>query len=350
MGYGKFLFMLNNLFTIQRWNNRPSVIKFSEADNAFSTIFLSFVLNEITENDVENSLKWRLSRVLPKLVLSDISLELKERVERFSPDVWKIVRKKAFQDLYKVVDKTFIEKITDAIPTTIDKYADITISLNEAKINGKLFDYEKPILELSEKLSSLNLENSDLFSRISRIIFSVLLNLISMIRWNRIHRNIRSTVAGHSFVVVTISYLIATLMKLDKNLRKEVIIKALLHDLPEAFTGDVITPTKKKTPELDRLVALVEKEMFIDWIENNPDIVILKNYVEHAVNPFEKESGRIVRVADYIAALLECAAEISSGNRTAIFKRSFFNFKSYIKRLSPLDISDWIDEIESLVL
>ncbi|MBO8160405.1 MAG: HD domain-containing protein [Thermosipho sp. (in: Bacteria)] len=349
MGFGKFIFMLGNLFTIQRWNNKPAIIKFTEADNAYTTLLISLALKTKLNMSIEESIQWRLSRVLPKLVLSDVSLELKERVERFSPDVWEKVRRKAFLDLYNVIDKTFIHKLVSDNQTLVDKFADVSTSLLEAKVNGKIFNYEKPIEELEEKLKVIQLENKEELFKVSKIVFALTLNLVSMIRWNRMHRNIKTTVSAHSFVVVVIAYLISTLLDLSKKEKEEVIIRALLHDLPEAFTGDVITPTKKKIPELDNLVSLVEKEMFLDWVSNNPEISDMKKYISFVVNPFDGFLGKIVRYSDYFAALLECSLEIFSGNKEELFKDAFFEFKRNLKSFKILDLSDWIDEIEDII-
>ncbi|MBT1248192.1 MULTISPECIES: YfbR-like 5'-deoxynucleotidase [unclassified Thermosipho (in: thermotogales)] len=346
MGIGKLIFMMGNLFTIQRWNNKPAVIKFSEADNAYSTLLISFALREYYNMEIEKAVKWRMSRILPKLVLSDVSLELKERVERLSPDVWEKVRNRAFKDLYNIVEKDQLDNITDEKFEPIDKFADIYTSLFEAKVNDKVFDFKKPIFELEEKLNKYNNNFPD---DIPKIFFSIALNMVSMVRWNRIYRNIKTTVAGHSFIVVAISFIIAKLLNLEKDSVENIIKRALLHDLPEAFTGDVITPTKKKTKELDMLVSMVEKEMFNEWLKENPKISYLKKYENMVSDPFSTFEGQIVRIADYFAALLECSLEIFSGNKEITFRNVFFDLKKHLKTFEKLDLGEWIDEIEDIV-
>ncbi|WP_126993361.1 YfbR-like 5'-deoxynucleotidase [Thermosipho globiformans] len=348
MGYGKLIFMLGNLFTIQRWNNKPAIVKFSEADNAYTTLLISFALRDYYKLDIEPSLKWRLNRILPKLVLSDVSLELKERIERLSPDVWEKVREKAFIELYNIVDKSSITNITSEKFDPIDKFSDISTSLFEAKVNGKVFDFNKPIKELEEKLQPYLKDFSEV-SDIPKLIFSIALNMISMTRWNRMYRNIKSTVAGHSFVVTTIAYIISVQLGLSKDEKEEIIKKALLHDLPEAFTGDVITPTKKKTPELDSLVSLVEKQMFNEWVKENKPLSHLEKYEDFAADPFSGDTGKIVRTADLFAALLECALEIFSGNKEKLFQSVFFDLKKTLKKFKEIDLGQWIDEIEEIV-
>jgi len=361
LGKGTFLFYLTNLFTIQRWNNRPALLRFSEADNSFSVLFLSFVFHtcsnstssEKLANEIEKSLQWRLYRELPKVVLSDISLQLKERIERFAPDVWNEVKRKAFEELRILADEETVSILAPEFDSCniLDKLADLYISYLEAQENGKIYDYNQPLKELKEKIDRISKEmnNSDMekYWSIAQYVWTPLVNLTSMTRWNRTHRNVRTSVSGHSFIVVTIAYLIAKIVSYEKV--HEVIIKAILHDLPEAFTGDVITPTKKKVPRLDELVASVEKEMMYEWINGCNYIAPLEEYIKFCVEPFSDESGKIVRTADYFAALLECAVEINSGNKIEIFRENFFNFKRLIKETSPLDLSQWIDEVESII-
>lgn len=364
MGKGRFLFSLTNLFTIQRWNNRPAIIRFFEADNSFNTLLLSFLFNINNETGIkpdiktalEASLHWKLSRELPKIVLSDVSLQLKERIQRFSPEVWTRVTKKSIEELKNIADEEIIDILISSNDeknksnmNNLDKLADLYISYLEAFENNKIFNYSQPLDELREKIEQVERyftkEEREKFWNIAEYTWPIILNLTSMVRWNRTHRNVRTSVSGHSFMVVVISYLIAKFINVEDI--EEVIIKAILHDLPEAFTGDVITPTKKKVPELDELVSAVEHEMVIQWIEENPNISKLINYVEYATNPFDCDTGIIVRTADYIAALLECAIEIHSGNKIDTFRENFFTLKKLIKTTSPIDVSSWIDEIES---
>jgi putative hydrolase of HD superfamily len=360
LGKGTFLFSLTNLFTIQRWNNRPALLRFTEADNSFNTLFLSFVFVAVQNSDslnrsqaLENSLRWRLSRELPKIVLSDVSLQLKERIERFAPHVWSEVRKKALDDLKNIADEETVKLLVSETQecNPLDKLADLYISYLEAQENGKLYDYSQPLKELKEKINNISqtIPQTELkkYWEIAQYVWTPLLNLTSMVRWNRTHRNVRTSVSGHSFIVVTIAYLIAKLLKFESV--EEIITKGLLHDLPEAFTGDVITPTKKKVAGLDELVANVEKEMTVEWISGCEALASLKEYVDYAVEPFSGETGIIVRTADYLAALLECAVEINSGNKIDIFRENFFNFKRLVKEISPIDVSEWIDEIETII-
>lgn len=338
-----------NLFTIQRWNNRPAIVRFSEADNAYNAFFVNVLFRFIDGLPVEPALRWRLSRELPKVVLSDVSLQLKERIERFSPTLWRTVSQKALLELSQLAGQDFLWLLVDEEPThePIDRLADLYVSYLEAKENAKLFDYTQPLVELREKVLLLvgSFENERW--ELAEYVWPALLNLTSMVRWNRTHRNVRTTVSGHSFLVVALAYLLAKLTSFSDI--EQVVLRATFHDFPEAFTGDVITPTKKKVPELDELVSCVERDMVIDWLRGHVALSTLERIITYFVDPFHGEAGTFVRVADHLATLLECGVELNSGNKLEIFRSNFFAFKKLIKETSPIDLSDWIDEIETLV-
>ncbi len=348
MGFGKFIFSFSTLFSIQRWNNKPAIIRFYEADNAFSSLFFSYFFRKSLNLQFEEAVNWRLYRELPKIVLSDISLQLKERIQRISPNVWNNLREKALYELSLNLQKEeFIEKIIVRETNAIDILADYYASYFEAIENNKVFDYSIPVSELSKKIEDLNIDNFEKYKNLSEKLWEPALNLICLSRWNKTYRNVKTSVAGHTFLVVSISYVISKLLKYEDKV-EEILSKALLHDLPEAFTGDVITPTKKKIEGLDDMISAVESDFVSEWI-SKLEISDREKILDHACDPFSGESGRIVRTADLFSALIECALELQSGNKTGIFREVFFEFKRQIKDTSPIDVSQWIDEIETIV-
>ncbi len=351
MGFGKFIFDFSTLFSIQRWNNKPAIIKFYEADNAFSSLFFSYFFRKSLDLPFEEAIKWRLYRELPKVVLSDISLQLKERIQSISPNVWNNLREKAINEISSnLKNDGFIEKIISRDANIIDLLADYSVSYLEAKENNKVFDYSTPVEELSKKIENLKVENIEKYIKLSEVLWEPTLNLISLSRWNKTYRNVKTSVAGHTFLVVTISYVISMLLEIDNDI-EEILSKALLHDLPEAFTGDVITPTKKKIEGLDDMITAVERDFVKEWLKSLEFFEIFKSerILGYSSNPFSEYTGKIVRTADLLSALVECALEIQSGNKTGTFRKVFFDFKKQIKEISPIDVSEWIDEIETIV-
>lgn len=75
---------------------------------------------------------------------------------------------------------------------------------------------------------------------------------------------------------------------------------ALLHDLPEAATGDIPSPTKWKNPDLRRMLDVLEE----DW---------RKEYGAHfTLTPNE---SAILKAADALELCFHCREQVTMGNR-----------------------------------
>jgi putative hydrolase of HD superfamily len=95
---------------------------------------------------------------------------------------------------------------------------------------------------------------------------------------------------------------------------------ALLHDIPESMTGDIITPTKKKVPGFEEVIAQVEERMVSEnLLAGMPDRLV-KELKYRMLDPFESQEGRLVWAADQFAATVECLMEIRSGNTQYAFR------------------------------
>ncbi len=88
---------------------------------------------------------------------------------------------------------------------------------------------------------------------------------------------------------------------------------ALYHDIPEAITGDVITPTKKSVPGFEELLSEIEEEMLdeylIEHIRHQPFAAELK---KRMLFPWECEHGNLVKLADVFSALFEAKIEVAN--------------------------------------
>ncbi|BBE31379.1 hydrolase [Tepiditoga spiralis] len=356
MGIGKFLLELTNLFTIYRWNNRPGIIRFTEADNAFHTTTLSlFAMNDLNAEDTINMVHNKIIKEIPKIILSDVSLETKNKIKSINPTIWNDVINESYKDLNLILDnenlskKLFIEKnINEEINKTTD-LVKLLVSKKEVELNERVFPeyYSLPKKEIDEEIKKINTNFSKKVFSISDYLLNSTIRLNTMIRWNKNHRNVRSSVSSHSFYVLITAYILALNNDVNGELLKEIMIASILHDIPEAFTGDVITPTKRKVKGLESLIGKVEDTFVDEWSTLNPNInEIMKKYKNYMLEPFNKEYGRYVRSADLLAAMNECAAEIITGNQDDIFRKAFFTSKKELKIISPYDLSDILDEIE----
>ncbi|MDK2945674.1 HD domain-containing protein [Geotoga petraea] len=358
MGLGKFFIKMSDLFTIYRWSNLPAIVRFNEADSSFSNAMLSFFT--FYDQDREDLLKLMHNKIvenIPKIILSDIPLNTKKRIIEEDPNIWDRVldiSKEELKDFVK--DDNIMSKITQEYNLKkenikIEQYLRLITAKNEININKRVFKefYEEPYSENERSLQKLNL-NIDLKRKIdqyNKALFDLIIRLTNLKRWNKMHRNINSSVSAHSYYVMFTSYILSLSENVDNELMFNIITASLFHDLPEAFTGDVISPTKRKVEKLDKIITQIEEDYVLSWSLKNKQVNdVIKNIMPLIINPFKGEYGRFVRTADLLAAIIECSNEIRTGNSNENFRRAFFGMKTEIKGTSPFDIYSIIDEIE----
>lgn len=88
--------------------------------------------------------------------------------------------------------------------------------------------------------------------------------LESALRWNRLKRAYPVSVMAHLFIVATLSYLLFRIEGKSDAEVTEAILRSLYHDVPEAITGDIVTPTKKAAPGLDQLISEIEEDFVLE--------------------------------------------------------------------------------------
>lgn len=139
-------------------------------------------------------------------------------------------------------------------------------------------------------------------------------------------------VAEHSFGV---AWLTTLLMPKDKELRPELILAALAHDLAEHKVGDVPSPTKKAHPVIGDAIDLEERRL------------LAQNNLSYEVKLDEFEL-RVLKVADMCDGMMFCVNEERLGNRNIIEVWNNFNeYAASVPNLWPEAI-DLIMAIKSL--
>ncbi|SHE28474.1 putative hydrolases of HD superfamily [Marinitoga hydrogenitolerans DSM 16785] len=359
MGLGKSIYNLTNLFTIYRWNNRPALLRFTEADNVFHSLLLELIaiefLNKKGKNlSISNNIKAKIFKELPKIILSDVSLDTKKRILKKDEKIWEKVLQKSYNELKENKIMQFFEADYDRNFEGYANFIDLMVSLKEIEINSRIFPeyFEAPKQETEKKLRDLRLKLpyiNDL-ENILNYVLKTSTRMTTMYRWNKNYRNIKSSVSSHTFMVISSSIIFYYLNNnKDKQLLDEIIIASVLHDFPEAFTGDVITPTKKKVEGLENIISNIEEEMIDEWLIGDEDTEEIFNRFKHyMINPFEGEYGRYVRTSDLFNAMLECAIEIKAGNSQILFREAFFSMKKELKKFEFDFIYELIDEIEKI--
>jgi len=180
-------------------------------------------------------------------------------------------------------------------------------------------------------------------------------------RWNQTPRVPKTSVLGHSFFVAIMTLLLEKECGYEfcSARRYNNFFSALFHDLPEAVTRDIISPVKQATHELPSIVKKIEDEIVAKELEPlmdtcykdellyftndefsnriripTPDTLFSADLPEDLKeknplstwevsfeqlnllynNPaFSPVDGKLIRVADHIAAFLEADQSINHG-------------------------------------
>jgi putative hydrolase of HD superfamily len=344
--------LASNLFTLRRWNNKPGMEHLSEAANIGFSLHIGVLMGFLEGADVPKIIKKLILKDLPKCILSDISVQTKTLIKEMSKELWDETYMSALNDLENYVPDKYKEEIKNHIITAKDislegkivKAADLYAAYKEAEVNERIYpkyySYERNQIQKSLDLLRTSLKSLDMIldSRRLRRYLDLIRTLEFSVRWNRQHRNIQTTVAGHTFMVTLISYLLILENEIKND--KDILLKAVFHDVPEALTGDIISPTKRKVKGFEDVVEKVEKYMMSEYISPILPKSIRNSVERYSLYPFEGDDGKLVRTADLTAAILECRMEIESGNANNIFVEAEKSMREEIKKIGGVCLID----------
>lgn len=153
-------------------------------------------------------------------------------------------------------------------------------------------------------------------------------------RWNVTVTIRKQSIAEHSFNVAIISQRIATQWfgVMDPNVLLDIYKRALGHDAPESITGDPPSYMKRYIDE-ESVIADFELDQTFD-IGSKWEIVPI-----------------IVKIADYIDALIFLQMEMSLGNRTVVslFHKTETRFAKYLNEIAKTNSKTWGTVYESYI-
>lgn len=153
-------------------------------------------------------------------------------------------------------------------------------------------------------------------SSLSQFILNRRLAQVKRYHATPLHQN--ETVAEHSFYVAMIARAICGELS-ERGVRvntQEVLEKALIHDIEEMFSGDIIQPFKYSDPTLKELIDKLNLKSVDQAFEGLPPtlaahlINLWKNY--HAEKKLE---DKIVKISDRLSLIAYCLEQMRLGNR-----------------------------------
>ncbi len=145
-------------------------------------------------------------------------------------------------------------------------------------------------------------------------------------RWSLMRNAQAENIAEHSFQTAVIAHGLAVIRRVrfpeltPQIDERDVVLKALYHDVSEVITGDMPTPVKYQDPELKEAYKRIEALAAEDLLSMLPEDlrpayhdVVLEN--TESETPYEQTCRLLVKAADRISAYLKCQVELSQGNQ-----------------------------------
>ena len=174
-------------------------------------------------------------------------------------------------------------------------------------------------------------------------LFGVQRRLANILRWNTTPRINTESVASHSYFVVLYSIIISDYIKANYNLSPDIekVCKiAVLHDLEESFSGDIVASIKASSVEFRNVledINLKVLDKIFDHFDNKDEYI---SYWKMSRDYSYLES-KIVRVADLISQILYSFEEIKMGN-------SFMNdiCENSVKHLRSFE-DQWVQDMSA---
>lgn len=159
-----------------------------------------------------------------------------------------------------------------------------------------------------------------------------------IVRWGLKRNTIQENVMEHSWEVATIAHVLAIVRKrcfggdIDPN---AVATAALYHDCSEVITGDLPSPVKYHSPDIQAAYHSIERAAERELVALLPDSLqrdFARMMVEEELPLAHKQ---LIKAADTIAAYLKCQAELKAGNRE--FEKAAEEIK---RRLSAYELPE----------
>lgn len=164
-------------------------------------------------------------------------------------------------------------------------------------------------------------------------------SLTHVMRFSSIPQQFQESVAEHSFFVAYFTSILVYFLKKEKERIDEAraLKIALIHDMEEKFSGDILTPFKYYSQELYQAIRKVNRETVPLAFEYLPAPLVKESiaFWKEDVDRKTKEA-QVVKVADKLSLLSKCHEEMSLGNVffTPIYERE-------LKALSDLEWPWW---------
>lgn len=371
----KLVLKIFEAFSIERWTDLVRPFDLIEMDKCGEKMVLAYLIAKYEENKgIEIDWEWMIYAAIfelfRKISLCDIKSPVQRKIKTEYPEEYKRLNEWVLAQYKNILDKDLFNQFEHYITTKNDQP---TLLTHTERIFAAAHRYsalrECEMLAIVNEPYRVDSILSTLYADLQpymdlvglqmllskQKIYKLLLvveQLRFQVRWNQTPRVPKTTVLGHTFFVAVMTILMSRNAEKTNNLNFKMCKKriynnffsALFHDLPEAVTRDIISPVKQATDYLPSIVKEIEDDimnkelaplmepfyaseiMYFTGDEFKNRIMTVDNGVssiqkvsfeelntQYNSDCFSPIDGKLVRLADHIAAFVEADSSIKHG-------------------------------------
>ncbi len=171
--------------------------------------------------------------------------------------------------------------------------------------------------------------------------YSMLFRMKHIKRWGIMHSIIPDYLSTHSLEVGFLAHSLAIIGNkyFGKNYDcDKITVKAIYHDVPEIFTGDIPTPVKYYSKDTKEAYNAVENASLNKLMEMLPED-FRSEYSE--LFKYTEEEKTLIKAADRISAYIKCLEEESYGSKE--FKIAGERLLSAVKEMKSEEADYFLD-------
>lgn len=364
--------MLTKGLTMKRWNNFPRIEDVSHLDNVWFVIHVALFLAYLEEKngnkvDKEFLIKRILFNSLSPLILSDINSWTRDYIMDIDKDIFNRIEEKSFdfilskdapEDLKIDIRNTLNNKVNKLELLIIDsskKYAWYRECLVNKKIFYQMYDVPLSQIELHLEKNRKELQSLDILLSNNKYIkyLAHIRRLSHSMRWSGQTRIFPISVMSHLAFITFISYILWTLENINWNKIdiKDLMLRSIYHDIPEAITWDIITPTKKAIEWFEEVLEKVEIKMMDDYIFSHVEPDYKKKVFDYMLKPFEWANWELAKQADILSAMFEAKVERNYWWKN--YSEIYRNIKKKVNMFWTFSVDymlkNWIDSFDEKI-
>lgn len=316
--------------SILRWNTFPRLRELSALDHLTFVAHISILIASVREE--KEWVQYNVSLLLRKIlfsgfftfIYSDISSDVKERLRTRNPEIYQALEDTLFEkmaswNLEKNIEEDIVSIQIKTPEDDLIAFAKLWASYYEVYHNSLVYPdaYSKVMRTMTKRsenplfapfLPYLDFDPTGQ-NDLERYLL-VIHRLASSYRWNRSVRKYPVSVLSHTYIITFLTYIIARQEGFDDTILTDMMLTALYHDIPEAITGDIITPTKKAVPWLEQAIEMIEHDMVEDYLLSYLDGYNCRALIKRKMlSPWHELHGPLVKHADILSAYHEARIE-----------------------------------------